>query len=191
LNFNVAWPMDQQRPGFGLMQSLDLERKFSFGGGVTTYWPGPAGSEFGLNVNVQYLPSFVRRVVNNPPLVGAVNVSGNYDAWTLLAFALWRYQLNQRLAIEAGVGGGFAFTDLNIASLAGVPLAGGSAVVPAWALRAAMLYALSDSIWFGPFVAYYAISSWNAALTGGAPVAVNWRREILIGFALTVAFKLL
>ena len=63
----------------------------------------------------------------------------------------------------------------------------GSATVPTWMLRAALLYAVSDSIWVGPYVAYFAINKWNANLPA---VAVGPREALLIGAVITIGMKL-
>jgi len=86
---------------------------------------------------------------------------------------------------HAGVGAGF--TSLQMTNLAGVTVGDGSATVPTWMLRAALLYAVSDSIWVGPYVAYFAINKWNANLPA---VAVGTREALLIGAVITIGMKL-
>jgi len=186
LHLSVAWQHSND-PKFGDFQRLDLDGKFALGGGLTRYWPVSERSDIGLGVRVQYLPGDVSRVVNDPPFVGAVDVNGSLRTWAIVAYLAWRYYLHQRFRVEVNAGVGPGFTSLHMTNLAGVTVGDGSATVPTWMLRAALLYAVSDSIWVGPYVAYFAINKWNANLPA---VAVGTREALLIGAVITIGMKL-
>lgn len=185
LHLSAAWQHTNQ-PGLGTFQRLDLDGKFAIGGGIARYWPVSENSDIGFGIRTQYLPGAIGAVLNNPPFVGGVIVNGSYRVWALVPFLAWRYFLSQRFRIDANAGVGFGFTSLQMTNLVGVTVGSGSSTVPTWMLRLAALYAVSDSIWVGPYVAYFAINKWNAAVPAAT---IGTREALLIGAVITIGLK--
>jgi hypothetical protein len=186
VHLSVAWQRANQ-PGLGLFQRLDLDSKFAIGGGIARYWPVSETSDLGLGIRAQYLPAGINAVLNNPPFVGGAIVNGSYRVWALVAFLAWRYYLHERFRFDANAGLGAGFTSLQMTNLAGVTVGSGSSVVPTWMLRAALLYKMTESIWVGPYIAYFAINKWNATVPAAR---VGPREALLIGAVITIGMKL-
>jgi hypothetical protein len=186
LHLSAAWQHTNQ-PGLGLFQRLDLDGKFAIGGGITRYWPVGENSDLGIGLRAQYLPGTIGAVLNNPPFVGGVNVNGSYRVWALVAFVAWRYYLHERFRFDANAGVGAGFTSLQMTNLAGVTVGSGSSVVPTWMLRAALLYKLSETIWVGPYLAYFVVNKWNATVPAAT---IGPREALLIGAVVTIGMKL-
>jgi hypothetical protein len=123
-------------------------------------------------------------VVNNPPLIGAVNVGGHFTTWALLGVAAWRLYLAPRLAVDLSAAFGAAWANVRLTNTAGVVVTTGEATVPAGTLRAAVLYALTDTLRAGPFASYNWTGRWNASLASGAPVGIGPGQSMQFGFAL-------
>jgi hypothetical protein len=54
-------------------------------------------------------------------------------------------------------------------------------------LRAALLYKLSETIWVGPYLAYFVINKWNATVPAAT---IGPREALLIGAVVTIGMKL-